>query len=104
MKGLWSFKKTGNHRYFSLFLQQLKQFTAMKELLEGIAYLFEEILFAPFNWLRELELENWWLANLVSWLAIIILIVALGYWMKQLRIFEKNDEEDKSQTAHSFLK
>ena len=76
----------------------------MKDLFEAIAYLFEEILMVPFNMLRELELENWWLANALSWVAILVLIVALGYWMKQLRIFDQNDEEDRSQTAHSFLK
>ncbi len=76
----------------------------MKNIFEGIAFLFEEILMVPFEWLRELELENWWLANTVTWISIIVLIVALGYWMKQLRIFDQNDEEDRSQTAHSFLK
>lgn len=76
----------------------------MKDLFEAIAYLFEEILMAPFNWLRELELENWWLANALTWVAILVLIAALGYWMKQLRIFDKEGKEDRSQTAHSFLK
>ncbi|PRP67790.1 DUF6341 family protein [Nonlabens agnitus] len=76
----------------------------MKDLFEAIAYLFENILMVPFNLLRELELENWWLANTLTWVAIIVLILALGYWMKQLRIFDQNDEEDRSQTAHSFLK
>jgi len=76
----------------------------MKDLFEAIAYLFEEIILAPFNWLRELELESWWLANAFTWVSIIVLIAALAYWMKQLRIFDKNDEEDRSQTAHSFLK
>ncbi len=76
----------------------------MKNLFEGIAFLFEEILMVPFEWLRELELENWWLANAFTWVAILVLIAALGYWMKQLRIFDQNDEEDRSQTAHSFLK
>ncbi|GAK74814.1 MULTISPECIES: DUF6341 family protein [Nonlabens] len=75
----------------------------MKEFFEGIAYFFEEILLAPFSALAELELENWWLANTVSWICIAILIVALGYWIKQLRIFEANGEEDHTQTAHSFL-
>lgn len=74
----------------------------MKEIFEGIASIFELIL-TPFVALSELEQENWWLANSVSWLSIIILIVALGYWIKQLRIFDANDEEDRTQTAHSFL-
>ncbi|MGB5982657.1 MAG: uracil phosphoribosyltransferase [Nonlabens sp.] len=75
----------------------------MKEVFEGIATFCEEVLFVPFDALRELEDENWWLANAISWLSILILIAALGYWMKQLRIFEQNGEEDKTQTAHSFL-
>ena len=75
----------------------------MKEVFEGIAWFCEEILFLPFDALRELEDENWWLANAVTWVSIIILIVALGYWLKQLRVFEQNGEEDKTQTAHSFL-
>ena len=53
--------------------------------------------------LRDLELENWWLANTVTWIAILILCAALGYWMNKLRIFDANGEEDKTQTAHSFL-
>lgn len=75
----------------------------MKEFFEGIAYFFEEILLYPFAALAELEKENWWLANSITWLCIAILIVALGYWIKQLRIFEANGEEDHTQTAHSFL-
>lgn len=74
----------------------------MKEVFEGIADLFGALL-SPFKALSELELENWWLANSISWLAIVILCVALGYWMNKLRIFDANGEEDKSQTAHSFL-
>lgn len=92
------------HQLFILLLQDNKQFTAMKELLEGIEYLFVDLLFAPLDFLRELENENWWAANSITWIAIIILIVALGYWMKQLRIFDQNGEEDKTQTSHSFLK
>lgn len=76
----------------------------METILEGIAFLFEEVLFIPFDWLRELELENWWLANLLTWLFIAILVVAMFYWLKQLRIFDSRGEEDTTQTAHSFLK
>lgn len=75
----------------------------MKDLFEGIAYFFEEILLMPFKALSELEQDSWWLANTVSWLCILILVVALVYWIKQLRIFEANGEEDHTQTAHSFL-
>jgi len=34
---------------------------------------------------------------------VVIGFVAFGYWMKQLKIFEDNNEEDKSSTSHSFL-
>lgn len=35
----------------------------MKNFFEGIQYLFEDILFTPLHWLRNLELESWWAAN-----------------------------------------
>lgn len=73
----------------------------MKAFFEGIQSLFEDILFIPFNALRILELDNWWAANIVSWILTIIGIVAFVYWMLQLRKFAK--EEDKSITAHSYL-
>ena len=72
----------------------------METLLEAIVSLFELILI-PFETLRELEQTNWFVANSISWLCIIILIVAVAYWMKKLNIFDQ--DEDKSQTAHSFL-
>lgn len=75
----------------------------MRDFFYGIQYLFENYFFAPFNTLRQLELDNWWSANIVSWLFLIIGFVAFGYWMKQLNIFNANNEEDKSVTAHSYL-
>ena len=53
--------------------------------------------------LRALELDNWFAANTVSWLFVIIGFVAMVYWMMQLRIFDNNNEEDKSISAHSYL-
>ena len=73
----------------------------MKAFFEAIQSLFEDILFIPFNTLRALELDNWWAANIVSWILIIIGIVAFIYWMLQLRKFAS--EEDKSITSHSYL-
>lgn len=75
----------------------------MKSFFEGIQYLAETILFAPFNLLREMELENWWTANIMSWLFLLIGFVAMLYWMKQLSIFNANGEEDRSSTSHSYL-
>jgi len=75
----------------------------MKNFFEGIAYLFEEFLFVPFNILRKLELDNWWLANIVTWLFLFIGVCAASYWINQLRVFDKNGEENKDPSAHSFL-
>ncbi|HLV47342.1 MAG TPA: hypothetical protein VKY32_09940 [Flavobacterium sp.] len=71
---------------------------------EGIEYLFVEILMKPMDWLAKLELSNWWLANFITFAFIIICCVAFVYWLKQLNIFAKNNEDDQDTTAHSFLK
>lgn len=76
----------------------------MKSFFEGIQYLFEEILFIPMNFFRTTELANWWTANLVNWIFTIICMVAMVYWLKQLKIFKENNEDDQDTTAHSFLK
>ena len=75
----------------------------MKDFFYAIQDLFVDVLFAPLDALRTLELTNWWLANLISWIFIIIGFVAMVYWMKQLKIFNDNNEEDKSISSHSFL-
>ncbi|MEZ4853143.1 uracil phosphoribosyltransferase [Flavobacterium sp.] len=75
----------------------------MKSFFEAIGSLFVDFLFKPFDWLRELELSNWWAANFISWIFIIICCAALLYWIKQLRIFKANNEDNQDTTAHSFL-
>ena len=75
----------------------------MKDFFTAIETLFVDYLFWPYDALRALELDNWWSANIISWLFMIIAFIAFGYWMKQLDIFNKNNEEDRSQTSHSFL-
>lgn len=75
----------------------------MKDFFYAIQDLFVNVLFLPFDALRTLELDNWWLANLVSWLFIIICIVAGVYWILQLKKHSANGEEDKSITSHSYL-
>ena len=75
----------------------------MKDFFEGIAWLFEEILFLPFNLLRELELSSWFLANILNWIFVIIAFSAFIFWMLQLKKFNDNDEENRDPTAHSFL-
>lgn len=71
---------------------------------KAIEFLFVDVLFVPMDWLAKLELSNWWIANLLTWVFIIICTVAFVYWMKQLRIFASSKEDDQDTTAHSFLK
>lgn len=75
----------------------------MKDFFYAIQDLFVNILFWPFDKLREIELDSWWVANAVSLILIVIGIVAFVYWMIQLKGFNDNNEEDKSVTAHSYL-
>lgn len=75
----------------------------MKEFFTAIQELFETVLFVPFNMLREIELDNWWFANIVTWVFLAILVVSITYWMFQLKAFSDNNEEDKTISSHSFL-
>jgi hypothetical protein len=76
----------------------------MKSIFEGIQYLFVEILFAPLDAIRALELTNWWGANTINWLFMIICAAAIVYWIKQLKLHKSNNDEFQDTTAHSFLK
>ena len=75
----------------------------MKEIFYGIQDLFENVLFMPFNMLREIELENWWVSNFMTWFFVAVFFICFTYWMIQLKIFHDNNEEDKSINSHSYL-
>lgn len=75
----------------------------MKDFFYGIEDLFVDVLFAPFDALRALELDSWFLANIFSWIFIAIAFVAFVYWMIQLKKHSDNGEENKSITSHSYL-
>ncbi|MCM4155023.1 uracil phosphoribosyltransferase [Gramella sp. AN32] len=75
----------------------------MKDFFEGIAWLFENILFYPYDALRSLELDSWFFANIVNWLLMIIGILAFLYWMRELKGYNDRDEENRDPSAHSFL-
>ncbi|MBT8323931.1 MAG: uracil phosphoribosyltransferase [Winogradskyella sp.] len=75
----------------------------MKDFFYAIQDLFVNTLFAPLDTLRSIELENWVLANIMSWVFFAIGMVAFIYWMIQLRKFDTSNEEDKSITSHSYL-
>ena len=76
----------------------------MKSFFEGIQYLFVDILFAPLDFLRSLELSSWFVANTINWIFMIICAAAMVYWIMQLKLHEDNNEENQDTTAHSFLK
>ena len=75
----------------------------MKDLFYAIQDLFETVLLAPYDALRALELENWFGANIVTWIFMAIGIVAFVYWMLQLKSFNDPNAEDKIISSHSYL-
>jgi hypothetical protein len=75
----------------------------MKDLFYAIQDFFVNVAFAPMDMFRELELENWFAANSLNWIFMIICALAMVYWMLQLKKFDNNNEEDKSISSHSFL-
>ena len=75
----------------------------MKDLFYAIQDFFVNVAFAPLDMFRALELENWFAANIINWLFMIIGVVAMVYWMLQLKSFNSNNEEDKSISSHSYL-
>ncbi|MDX1270957.1 DUF6341 family protein [Bizionia paragorgiae] len=75
----------------------------MKDFFYAIEDFFVNVALAPLDQLAKLELENWWAANLFSWVFVIITMVAFVYWMLQLKKHSDNNEEDKSISSHSFL-
>ncbi len=68
-----------------------------------IGSLFQDFLFLPFDLLRSIQFNNWYIANIVSWSFILIGIIGAVYWIKKLKEFDDNDEENKDITSHSFL-
>ncbi len=75
----------------------------MKDFFYAIQDLFVDVLFVPYDALRALELDSWFAANTISWIFMIIGLIAFVYWMKQLKGYNDNNEDDKSISAHSYL-
>ena len=75
----------------------------VKDFFYSIAWLFDEILFLPFDFLRKVQFDSWFIANIMSWCFILIGIIGSVYWIKQLKKFDKNGEENTDITAHPFL-
>lgn len=73
----------------------------MSNFFYSIEDLFVNYLFAPYDMFR--FMESWWTANSINWVFSVVGFVAMLYWMKQLKIFNDNGEEDKSISSHSYL-
>jgi len=73
----------------------------MTSLFYGIASLFENVLFIPYDLFR--FTESWWLSNAINWLFVIVGLAAGAYWMNELKKYNDAQDDDTSNTAHSFL-
>tara|TARA_B100001250_G_C19737176_1_gene761326 strand:+ start:1112 stop:1342 length:231 start_codon:yes stop_codon:yes gene_type:complete len=72
------------------------------DLFEAIEFLFVELLFIPFDFIR-LEISNWMLQNIINFTFIVVISSALIYWTLELIKYDKKGDEKKDVTAHSFL-
>lgn len=70
------------------------------DLWHGIEYLFVEVLFIPLDWLRNLQFDTWWGANMFNWVFLLIGAAAFMYWLKQLNGFREEEKENASHSAH----
>ncbi|MDR2222770.1 MAG: uracil phosphoribosyltransferase [Flavobacteriaceae bacterium] len=76
----------------------------MTSFFNGLGFLFEKVLFMPMNLFAKLELQNWWAANTLTWIFILITCYFFVFWLKKLQLFKENKEDEQDTTAHSFLK
>ena len=73
-----------------------------KDLFEAIEFIFVEILFIPFDFIR-LEISNWFIQNGINFIFMAIISAALVYWTLELIKYDKKGDEKKDVSAHSFL-
>ncbi len=74
----------------------------MKEFFEAIEFLFVEILFFPFDFIR-LDITSWIFQNAINFSFIFIITAALVYWALELVKYDKKEGKETEVTAHSFL-
>ncbi|MGB3775053.1 MAG: uracil phosphoribosyltransferase [Leeuwenhoekiella sp.] len=71
----------------------------LKDFFYGIEDFMVNVAFAPLDWLRQFQLESWFLANSINWIFVVIMAVAFCFWVFKLNIFEE-DERDYYAEAH----
>jgi len=73
-----------------------------KDLFEAVEFLFVEVLFIPFDFIR-LDISSWLVQNGINFTFMLVISAALLYWTLELIKYDKKGEEKKDVTAHSFL-
>lgn len=76
---------------------------SLRDFFLGIESATEAVLSNPLDGVRTLELESWFLANALNWIFVIVGFAAMIYWLKQLKNYNEEGDEDRSSTSHSYL-
>tara|TARA_R110000850_G_scaffold271031_2_gene404843 strand:- start:240801 stop:241037 length:237 start_codon:yes stop_codon:yes gene_type:complete len=76
---------------------------SLRDFFLGIESVTEAILTSPLDAVRTLELDSWFLANALNWIFVIIGFAAMIFWLKQLKKYNEDGDEDRSSTSHSYL-
>ena len=71
----------------------------LRDFFYGIQDFFVNFAFKPFDWLRDLQLDSWALANLFNFIFIIVIASLFVYWLLQLNKFNE-DETDHYAAEH----
>jgi len=74
----------------------------MSDLVYAIQDFFMALL-APMASLAKLELTDWWTANTLNWVFMVICFGAMLYWLKQLKIFNDEGTEKRDIVSHTFF-
>lgn len=72
----------------------------MKEFFKGIESFFVDFAFKPLDFIRDVQYDSWWLANLINIVFILIAAAAFIYWIQQLRNFQDDAKENASHSEH----
>lgn len=72
--------------------------TPAADFFHWIAHIFEDFLLVPLGYLRHLQDQTWWGANLINWVFIAIFFVLFFYWLHKLKVFADHDKKHTPET------
>lgn len=58
---------------------------------KAIGDFFRSVLFAPYEEIR--FMDSWWVQNMVSWVFILIALIAFLYWLRELKKYQNTENE-----------